>query len=111
MDASATGTATPPEPDDPARCDVGRVTRRNMRPFHPERLHTLLCEGLPLGEHRGMGWPRSAFRPLDLLVWSRAGLQIRLEWAVTRKAGHLADQHPLAAQARGQLLIPGSHSH
>jgi G3E family GTPase len=91
MDASATDTATPPEPDDPARFDLGSITLRDVRPFHPERLHTLFCEGLPLGVHRSKGWLWLASRPLDVLVWSQAGSHIGLEWAATWKAGILAD--------------------
>jgi G3E family GTPase len=90
-DALATAASTMPEADDPARFDLGSITLRDVRPFHPERLHTLFCEGLPLGVHRSKGWLWLASRPLDVLVWNQAGSHIGLEWAATWKAGILAD--------------------
>ncbi|MCE2953834.1 MAG: CobW family GTP-binding protein [Gemmatimonas sp.] len=80
-----------PAPDDPAVYGLGSVTLRHTRPFHPQRLHTLVRESLPLGVHRSKGWIWLASRPLDVLVWSHAGSWVGLEWAATWKAGILLD--------------------
>jgi G3E family GTPase len=78
-------------PDDPTRYGLGSITLRDPRPFHPQRLHALVREGLPLGVHRSKGWMWLASRPLDVLVWSQAGSWVQLEWAATWKAGILVD--------------------
>lgn len=87
----ARSRATVQESDDPGRFDLGAVTIRDPRPFHPRRLHTLFSEGLPMGVHRSKGWLWLASRPLDVLVWSQAGSHVGLEWAATWKAGILDD--------------------
>ncbi len=80
-----------PAADDPGLYGLGALTLRDPRPFHPQRLHALVRDGLPLGVHRSKGWMWLASRPLDVLVWSQAGSWVQLEWAATWKAGILVD--------------------
>lgn len=80
-----------PAADDPTLYGLGAITLRDSRPFHPQRLHALVRDGLPLGVHRSKGWMWLASRPLDVLVWSQAGSWVQLEWAATWKAGILVD--------------------
>lgn len=80
-----------PAPDDPTLYGLGAITLHDARPFHPQRLYALVCDGLPLGVHRSKGWMWLASRPLDVLVWSQAGSWVQLEWAATWKAGILVD--------------------
>ncbi|MBM3379309.1 MAG: GTP-binding protein [Betaproteobacteria bacterium] len=77
--------------DEPARFDLGSEVLLDPRPFHPQRLHALFTQALPVGIHRSKGWLWLASRPLDVLVWSQAGSYLGLEWAGTWKAGVLAD--------------------
>jgi G3E family GTPase len=87
---SASGPrATPAPPDDPARFDLGSDVLADPRPFHPQRLHALFTERLPLGLHRSKGWLWLASRPADVFVWNQSGSQVGLEWSGTWRAAIL----------------------
>ena len=77
--------------DDPAQFDLGSDVLADPRPFHPQRLHTLFTQRLPLGLHRSKGWLWLASRPLDVLVWNQSGSHFGLEWSGTWRAAMLAD--------------------
>ena len=77
--------------DDPEQFDLGSDVLADPRPFHPQRLHTLFTQRLPLGLHRSKGWLWLASRPLDVLVWNQSGSHFGLEWSGTWRAAMLAD--------------------
>jgi len=87
--ATAGATASP---DDPARFDLGSDVLEDARPFHPERLHALFTQRLPVGLHRSKGWLWLASRPADVIVWNQSGSQFGLQLGGTWRAALLADR-------------------
>lgn len=98
--------------DDPEQFDLGSDVLRDARPFHPQRLHALFTERLPLGLHRSKGWLWLASRPLDVLVWNQSGSHFGLEWSGTWRAAMLADPATrLLPEERVALLARLSDAH
>ena len=79
--------------DEPSQFGLGSDVLADQRPFHPQRLHALFTQRLPMGVHRSKGWLWLASRPMDVFVWNQSGSHFGLEWAATWKAAILADRH------------------
>jgi G3E family GTPase len=59
--------------------EVGCTIFRDVRPFHPRRLHDACQTQLSTGLYRTKGYLWLASRPGHVLVWQQSGSQIALE--------------------------------
>ena len=58
---------------------VDAIVIRELRPFHPQRLHDSCCSKLGTGRYRTKGFLWLASRPGHVLIWQQSGSQIDLE--------------------------------
>ncbi|MDA8018105.1 MAG: GTP-binding protein [Thermoanaerobaculia bacterium] len=58
---------------------VEALVLRDVRPFHPQRLHEACQSRLGTGLYRTKGFLWLASRPADVLLWQQSGSQIVLE--------------------------------
>lgn len=94
----------------PEEYEIESVVIRDVRPFHPERLHRHYREHLGIGIFRTKGFLWLASRPDDVLLWNQAGGTMGLEYLGTWRAAVLAHGNLLpeeAAELRRRLA--GAH--
>lgn len=101
------------------------VVFREVRPFHPERLHRACHTSLGTGLYRTKGFLWLASRPAVVLLWQQSGSQVGLEvrgvWRVAvlddtegallpeerEMARQLASTHPMFGDRRNELTLIG----